>query len=56
MREDEEMKVAIAICIGLVMLGLPLAVLGKKTLGNIGKLLLVLIVIVALFIAYTMTD
>ena len=48
------MKPFLAICIGLIIIGLPIVVLGKKTLGNIGKLLLVLLVVVALFIAYVM--
>jgi len=48
------MKPFIAICIGLVMISLSIVVLGKKTLGNIGRLFLVLLVIVAVFVAYVM--
>ena len=56
LRKDEEMKPFLAVCIALVMVSLPIVVLGRKTLGNIGKLLLVLIVIVALCLAYIMTQ
>ena len=49
------MKFIILTCIILMMVGVPIALLGRKTLGNIGKLIALLVIFAAVVTAYVIT-